>query len=146
MPLAYERHARRLDALYSPPGTTPILDRLRSFTTVRALVFGSYAEASADVHRLLDIAAEEMAKRQWAFMGARTMDEARNYFISRLRRRLSCRAARAFTRHRLRRMPLVGVLNPSAIPLASRSAAQPLHEPALAAFYAHQAYQVHVAA
>ena len=45
----YRRHAERLDANHSAPGTTPIRDRLNSFTQVRALVFGNYGECSADV-------------------------------------------------------------------------------------------------
>ena len=58
--LEYTAHARRLDEEAvrqgrQPPGSTPILDRLRTFTRVRGLAFGNYAEASPDVHSLISI-------------------------------------------------------------------------------------------
>ena len=51
----YAYHARRLDTQYSPAGTTPIYDRLRTLADrVRGLVVGQYGEASEDVHRIGD--------------------------------------------------------------------------------------------
>ena len=47
-----------------------MLARLRTFTRVRGLVFGNYAEVSPDVHSLVSIAAEAMAQRRWQGMGA----------------------------------------------------------------------------
>ena len=56
------------------------------YGVTRALVFGSYAEASPDVHHLIDALATQRAGRSWRLMGARTAAEARGYFVSRMRR------------------------------------------------------------
>ena len=104
----YQAHARRIDAEHSPAGTQPVLARLRTFTRVRGLVFGNYAEVSPDVHSLVSIAAEAMAQRRWQGMGARSAEEARSFIVSALRRRLGCFVAREFARYRLRRLPYVG--------------------------------------
>ena len=64
-------------SLVSAPGTTPIRDRLNSFTQVRALVFGNYGECSADVHHLLDACATAVARKTWQWVGARNEAEAR---------------------------------------------------------------------
>ena len=42
-------------------------------------------------------------------MGARTESEARSFYVARLRRRMGVAAVREFARHRLRRVPYVGV-------------------------------------
>ena len=93
----------------SAPGTSPILDRLRSFGQTRGLVFGAYGEASPDVHALLTVAADGLAARQWGDMGARTQEEARSFIVSSLRRRLGLVICREFARHRIRRVPYIGV-------------------------------------
>jgi hypothetical protein len=116
----YREHALRLDRQHSPAGQTPILDRLTSFTRVRALVFGGYGEASTDVHPLLDLAADRMADKHWRFMGAQTIEEHRSFAIQRLRRRLGLVVARAFTRFTLNRLAMVGVANPSAVRMPPR--------------------------
>jgi len=59
-----------------------------------------------------------------------------------VRRRLSCVAVRAFARHRLRRVPYIGVLNPAAVSRSPRDVGQPLREESLEDFYAHQVYVV----
>ena len=86
----YAHHARQMDARHSPPGTTPIYDRLRTLTDlrVRGLVVGQYGEASEDVHGIADAVAEALAGQRWRLMGARTQTEARAYFISTVRREL----------------------------------------------------------
>ena len=66
VPAEYRRHAARLDRQFSPLDangvqTTPISDRLASFTAPRALVFGQYCEVSTDVHALLGLAATASA-------------------------------------------------------------------------------------
>ena len=71
-----------------PPGTAPVLDRHRSFTRVRGLVFGQYGEASSDVHALLSLAAEGHASRHWRELGCRSREEARSIYAALLRRRL----------------------------------------------------------
>ena len=65
----YLMHARVLDGRFSPPGTTPIQDRLHGYTRVRALVFGRYGEASADVHSLIAAVASARASRVWRRWG-----------------------------------------------------------------------------
>ena len=105
----YLRAARQADRQYSAPDTSPILDRLRSFGQTRGLVFGAYGEASPDVHALLTVAADGLAERQWRDMGARTQEEARSFIVSSLRRRLGLVICREFARHRIRRVPYIGV-------------------------------------
>ena len=56
-------------------------------------------------------------------MGARSMTEARAFFIARLRRSLSVVIAREMARHRLRRIPFIGV------PRAAIRARQPFRAP-----------------
>jgi hypothetical protein len=104
----YQAHARRLDAQFHTPAT-PILDRLLTFTPTRSLVFGQYAEASDDVHDLLADVAHRQARRQWRRFGARTESEAYGFFVAALRRRVGVFVAREMARHRLRRVPFVGV-------------------------------------
>ena len=58
---------------------------------------------------LLAITADGLAERRWRLMGARSMTEARAFFIARLRRSLSVVIAREMARHRLRRIPFIGV-------------------------------------
>ena len=86
--VAERAHRCAADRQYSAPGTNPILDRLRSFGQTRGLAFGAYGEASPDVHALLTVAADGLAARQWRDMGARTLEEARSFIVSSLRRRL----------------------------------------------------------
>ena len=102
------RPARRL-VLFHGGNTNPILDRLRSFGQTRGLAFGAYGEASPDVHALLTVAADGLAARQWRDMGARTQEEARSFIVSSLRRRLGLVICREFARHRIRRVPYIGV-------------------------------------
>ena len=105
----YQTHARRLDREHSPPGTTPILDRLHSFHQTRGLVFGQYSEASPDVHACLSYAATQISRRRWREFGARSADEARGFVMQTLRRRMGVVTAREMARHRLHRLPYVGV-------------------------------------
>ena len=105
----YLAAARRLDARYSAAGTTPIEDRLKSHSDVRGLAFGAYSEASRDVHLILGVCATELAKKHWREMGARTMDEARSFYIGVLRRRMGLVASGAMAAQRLSRVPWIGV-------------------------------------
>ena len=54
-------------------------------------------------------AAAAMAHRVWRRWGARSESEARGTIIAGMRRRLGTFVSREFARHRLRRLPLVGV-------------------------------------
>ena len=105
----YGRHARALDFQFSRHGTTPVADRLASFTQVRGLVFGQYAEASLDVHALIDLAAHALARKHWRSSGARNEAEARSWWVSSCRRRIGVAVARAYARYRIRRMVFIGV-------------------------------------
>ena len=67
----YLAHARVLDERFSMPDTTPIQDCLLGYSRVRALVFGRYGEASADVHALLAAVACARASRVWRRWGGR---------------------------------------------------------------------------
>ena len=93
----------------SPAGTSPILDRLASYTPTRALVFGHYGEGSRDVHALVRAVAEERASRVWRLWGARSQQEALSFLVAATRRVVGVTALREMARHRLRRLPQVGV-------------------------------------
>ena len=106
----YVSHAQECDRHYYPAaGTTPFEDRLRGHSETRGLVFGGYGEGSADVHDLLSVAADEIAAREWRQAGARTLGEYRSCVIDRLRRRMGLASVRAMARHRLGRVPFIGV-------------------------------------
>ena len=137
----YLRHARELDRVHSAPGQTPIEDRLRWFSETRGLVFGGYAEASADVHDLLTLAARIIAEREYRLAGARSASEMRSFVTSQLRRRMGLAAVQAMARHRLSRVPFVGV--PRGAIEARRLHADGLGHRTrydASAFFGHQAY------
>ena len=138
---SYLAHARNLDLRFHAPGT-PIETRLSSYTPVRALVFGQYAEASQDVHTLLQYLARRRAQSHWRRYGARTEEEAYGFFIAALRRRVGVFVAREMARHRLRRLPFVGVSRTALDASAGRPPPAPRDATQIAAheFYA---YQVH---
>jgi len=111
----YTHHARELDRRFHQHDyrvthtAGPIEQRLQSFTTVRGLVFGQFGEASADVHDLISIAADLEAQQQWQLAGARSATEMRSFLVSRIRRRMGVTAVQAMVRHRLARVPYIGV-------------------------------------
>ena len=155
---AYERHARQLDRRISernrrrgglgagPDDTTDVFDHLRSFTGVRGLVCGNYCECSPDVHELLAITADGLAARRWRLMGARSATEARAFFIARLRRSLSVVIAREMARHRLRRIPFIGVPRAAIRDRPPQRAQQGVqHLPHMAQLADFMRYQVHAA-
>ena len=143
----YLSHARRLDRRYHPevgaPG--PIEQRLRSFTTVRGLVFGQYGEASADVHDLITTAADQLAQHRWQLAGARSATEMRSFLVSRSRRRIGVTVVQAMARHRLARVPYIGVPRDIVATRMQRGPQQRGHphpyapEPGHADFYQYQA-------
>ena len=69
-------------------------------------------------------------------MGARTQEEARSFIVSSLRRRLGLVICREFARHRIRRVPYIGVpgrrvtLGPRATGLGPRPIKRQLRIPA----------------
>ena len=80
------------------------------------------------------------ARSQWARMGARTQAEARAFFMASYRRRMGVAVVREMARHRLRRVPLIGV--PRAAVVTRRQRGVGVHgvPVALSDFYAFQAY------
>jgi hypothetical protein len=120
---AYPRHAQELDGRFYPGGGTPIESRLLSYTPTRALVFGQYAEASPDVHDLVDVIAQRQAAARWRRYGARTQTEAYGFFVAALRRRIGVFVARELARHRLRRIAFVGVARAALTAYAQRGRA-----------------------
>ena len=140
----YGGHARELDArFHAGTGLTPIADRLSSFTQVRGLVFGAYAEASLDVHSLIELAAHALARKHWRRSGARCEAEARSFWVGMCRRRIGVAVTRAMARHRIRRTVFIGV--PRAVlddrarrGLAATGEDRHPRDSDLHAFYAHQ--------
>ena len=105
----YVRHAREMDERLAPGmGSTAVQRHLASYTQVRGLCVGNYAEASRDVHALIAVAAHARAA-QCRTVGARSRAEAHAAALQFYRRRLGVIFARAFARHRLRRIPFVGL-------------------------------------
>ena len=105
----YRSHAHRLDREHSPAGTTPIYDRFVALGDTRGLAFGAYGEASGDAHHLISHAADVAARDVWQAYGARCESEVRGFLMQRLRRRVGVLLVRENARHRLRRLPVIGV-------------------------------------
>ena len=112
-----------------------MLATLTGFGDVRALVIGNYAEMSDDLHQLRERAAWA-ASEFWERLGSRTRAEAVSYFSSQLRYSWGVAAARAFARHRLRRVIYVGA---ERLPRAAQLTGQPTGEWAMASATAFQA-------
>ena len=106
---------------------------------VRPLVFGQYGEASPDVHATVARAAEVVAGREWARLGARSEAEARAFFAQSYRRRLGVSVVREFARHRLRRVQMVGV-DRGHLRSPRPSALLPVARSSTMEFYAFQAF------
>ena len=109
-------------------------------------VFGTSAEGSDDVHDLIACIARRRARAEWRRYGARTEDEAYGFFIASLRRRTGVFVARELARHRLRRVPFVGMTRAALDAYRQRQmGAADQDRPQIAAhdFYA---YQVHARA
>ena len=104
----YVRHARRLDQAHHP-GTHPIQDRLEQFGQTRAAVIGSYSECSPDVHSLAVASARAWAARNWQEYGSRSEAECYSFIITAYRRQIGVYAAREMARHRLVRIPYIGI-------------------------------------
>ena len=149
----YLNHARRIDTRLhegavaaaaragraAPAPSTAVADRFRAIAPVRPLVFGQYGEASPDVHAVISVAAEAAARAGWARMGARTEAEARGFFAHAYRRRVGVGVVRAFARHRLARVSMVGAPS-SALRGPPRARQAAAHPPLSFEFYAFQAF------
>ena len=109
----YELHAERLDRradvrAFNAGATDAVSTVLAGYPPTRGLVIGQYGEASLDVHELLELAVHEATIRDWRFLGARSVAEARGYYTASMRRAWGCLFVREMARHRLRRVIYVG--------------------------------------
>ena len=109
VPVEYRLKSRKGDRTYnnfdhSNGGKGPMELRLESFGRVRALVIGPRGEGSKDLHRLIDEAAAIGAERGWRMMGARSVRDAREAFISRIKRSVGITAVRAAARLKRERL------------------------------------------
>ena len=82
-----------------------------------------------DVHSLVDMAAQEMARKKWRTLGARSQNEAYAFFVATQRRSLGVAVVREFARHRLRRLAFIGV-SVAQVRAARDEARSPLPSPA----------------
>lgn len=119
VPRDYERAAHALDVRTDtyyrqtgrerPAGAPTAVGILATYPPVQGLVFGSMAcGGSGTVGTLLDAIATSSAQRQWRTLGTRTVGEARAYFVSTVRRRVSFHAALGHARLRLGRLQELG--------------------------------------
>ncbi len=104
----YLRRARHLDLQFhrdrrDDDGLGPICQRLLTFPQVHGLVWGSFAEASADVHSLLRLVAASAAEEHWRRAGARDVAQARSTYTSMYLRRWGCAGLLEVARLRLAR-------------------------------------------
>ena len=56
-----------------------------------------------------------MADQQWALAGARSAREMRGFMVSRVRRRIGMAVVQAMARHRIARLPFIGVPRPAVV-------------------------------
>ena len=107
----YTASARSLDARFfahiADVDQRPVLTRLRQYPDPRGLVFGAFAEASADVHTLLRLVAEAASLRHWREAGARSALGSRSTFTCAYRRQWGCEVALQGARLRISRSFLV---------------------------------------
>ena len=113
LPGEYATKAHRTDVSYcgTPVGDVgqgPVAQRLRTFDPVHGLVFGSWGEASPDVHRLLSSLAAAGAQRHYRRMGAQSPEDARGALAWLLKRRWAITAVRENARLILTRLEMVG--------------------------------------
>ena len=111
IPGEYRAKALRLDHLHCnvPEGTPgPVTMKLASYGRIWGLAFGAYAEASPDVHELLDVLASSCASRQWARMGSRDSQDAAATLKGSLYRSWGLMAARGQARFKLMGLGHVG--------------------------------------
>ena len=107
VPTEYVHHAREIDADHQLGGAVEA--RLRMLGEVAGLVVGQYAEGSEEVHSLIAAIATRMASRRWRLLGFRSEAEALSAYTTLVRRRVGVAAVRAYARHRIARVPYVGV-------------------------------------
>ena len=122
LPADYANKASRVDRDYcsTQPGTTgPVSARLRTFDPVRGLVFGSWGEASPDVHQLVTALSVAGKRRHYSHIGAESPSDACGGLAWLVKRRLAMTAVRGNARLMLARLEHVGR---GAVAAASRRA------------------------
>ena len=87
----------------------PVETKLRELPPPVGLAFGSYCEASKEVHQLVKVVATYMAERRGAELGFMELEQKKAVFEHRLRQSWAMAALRAKARAREERMPLVGL-------------------------------------
>ena len=111
---------------------------------MRGLVIGQYGEVSLDVHALIDLCARRLARKHWQLAGARSEQEARSWWVGHCRRRIGVAAVRAMARHRIRRVPYIGVPRAVLDERVRRGVAAGGTNPDDADLHAYYTFQVHV--
>ena len=89
-------------------GLGPVSRRLREYGVVMPLIFGGHAEASKDVHELIDTLAKTRLKKIGMARGRPGSDQELAIITSQLRRRISSATTRANFTCLLERMSQVG--------------------------------------
>ena len=87
----------------------PVETKLRELPPPVGLAFGSYCEASVEVHKLVKVVAAYMVERRGAELGFMDIGQKKAIFEQRLRQSWAMAALRAKARAREERMPLVGL-------------------------------------
>ena len=104
----YLTHARRIDRLHSPTGSTRVGQAVTALGTTRGLAVGQYTEASPDLHCLIAVIAENLAVQHWRELGAASVSVARAFFITEVRSTFAFAISREFARVRLAHIQYIG--------------------------------------
>ncbi len=137
----YLSAARQLDRKHhkTPPGQLgPAEKILAEYPRVRGLVFGAYSEASPDVEALLQEMARRAATNNWMALGARSMKEARQYYVTVYRRRWGCAFGRENAILLLDRLHDMQCPTPQGRSAQERQRAEEMHPHARASFDHHR--------
>ena len=112
--------------------------KLASYSNIWGLAFGTYGEASPDVHELLLTLARSHAERHWVSMGSRDPQDAASALARSLYRSWGLMAVRSQARVKLANLCHVG--GGSVAANARRAGSQAFHS------RRREAYQLHFAA
>ena len=87
----------------------PVESKLRELPPPVGLAFGSYCEASEEVHRLVKVVAAYMVDKRGGELGFMDREKKKAVFEQRLRQSWAMAALRAKARAREERLPLIGL-------------------------------------
>ena len=140
IPGEYVAKARGLDTQFcgvardsEAPG--PVAQKLASYGRIKSLVFGSFGEASADVHALVGQMTSGRALREWIRLGCRDSDDAKATLARYIYRSWGLAAVQAQARLKIDGLAHVGSGAPAAA--ARRAYGAELHGSL------REAYQLH---